>query len=609
MFQAIALVMITLSCGTSPASGGLGKAESNPESKSFKDSSVLLVTIDTWRWDYIGASGQGKVKTPNLDRLAEEGTYYPKAQVPCPLTTPSHATILTGLTPYHHGIRDNAHFRLSKGIPTLGSLFSKAGYKTMAVVSGAPLRRVYGLDNGFDIYDDSGLSAEKEDSFSPSRRRGDITTNKALSLLSGVDSKRPVFLWVHYYDLHSPPTRVKPFSTMYSKDTYASAAAFVDSELGKLISFISKDRGRNWVVVVVGDHGEGLGDHGERTHGVMLYESTLEVPLIIYTSKGSLKLSRKGHPALIDIAPTLCAITGVKPPEDIDGVNLLDGIPAERRLSGESLYPEIAYGVTPVFLLRHEDKVWIKQAVQEVYDLSKDPGEMHDLIGTREGKKFAEESSRKFGDFFGSEKEGGLGKADLTPRGTDLRALRSLGYISGSIPRGRGLLKVDLRDFIVDKEEFDGALRDYMAGNYSKAEQGIKRFLAKYPRSDRGWMELGNTLVARKQFGEASKAFSRALKCDPGDAVSALNLGNIKMMRGDAVGALKLYELSLSNEEQQAEAHLNAGLILARKLNRPAEAIPHLKRFLELAPKDRDVPAVRRLLVSLEGKINSTKQH
>jgi hypothetical protein len=166
--------------------------------------SVLLVTIDTWRWDHVGASGRGKVATPHLDRLAAEGTYLARVQTTCPLTTPAHATILTGLTPRAHGIHDNQHFVLAPSAVTLAERFQRAAYDTGAFVSGAPLRRAYGLDRGFGTYDDQGLALEALDRSAPPSRRAGETTARALAWLGSRAPGRPSFLWVHYYDPHEP---------------------------------------------------------------------------------------------------------------------------------------------------------------------------------------------------------------------------------------------------------------------------------------------------------------------------------------------------------------------------------------------------------------------
>lgn len=558
--------------------------------------SVLLVTIDTWRWDYVGAAKTGKVATPNLDRLAREGAYFPKALTPCPLTTPAHATILTGLIPHRHGIRDNLHFRLEEGIETLASAFGKRGYSTMAVVSGSPLRKIYGLDRGFQRYDDSGLGKEGDFSFTPSRRRADETTRRALAFAK--PGAKPVFLWVHYYDLHAPCRAPSPFAERYPRDPYAAAVAYVDSEVGKVVAALPHDPGRKWIILVTGDHGEGLGDHGEASHGLLLYESTVEVPLILWTG-GALKAPAGGHPGLVDVAPTLCAMAGVPPPPSMDGTSLLSGVPPGRWLSSESAYVTLAYGLNPIFLLRKGPDVWVRHGVEEVYNLERDPGQMNNLAGSS-GAAFAREASGQTARFFGEDPVADFLGTTLALPASDAQALRGLGYIGGPVPAKGAVMRADLRVFVKDMARFNAAMSDAEAGRYAQAAWGFRNFLAKYPRSARGYLELGLCLLGQKKFDDAATAFSRALGLDPLDAVSALNLGNLRMMKGDSVGALRLYERSLKAEEQQPEAHLNAALALKDDPRRTGEAAIHLKRFLELAPDDREAPAIRALLAQLQ---------
>jgi Tfp pilus assembly protein PilF len=560
--------------------------------------SLLLVTIDTWRWDYIGVSGSGKVATPALDRLAAQGVYYQKTLTACPLTTPAHATILTGLVPHRHGVRDNFHYRLKQGVETVASACLKKGYKTLAVVSGAPLRRMYGLDKGFQQYDDSGLGKEGDFSFTPSRRPAGEATSRAISMLGKVKGQAPILLWVHYYDLHAPCKAPAPFSSRYPNDAYAAAAAYVDTEIGRLLAGLPKTGGRDWIVAVTGDHGEGLGDHGEKSHGILLYESTVEVPLIIWTGH-PLKLAAYVHPGLVDVAPTLCSLAGVSFSASLDGADLSKSIPEDRWLSSESAYAEMAYGVNPIFLLRQGNTVWIHSAVDEVYDVNKDPAQTTDLAHSS-GAAFSAQAVGHTAWFFGKTPAADFLGTTLSLSSGEADAIRGLGYVGGRVPAEAEVQPADLRLFVRDMNKFDTALAYFEEGAYERAEAAIREFLAKYPRSSRGYMELGLALVARKKYQEAASAFTKAIGIDPLDSVSALNLGNIHMMEGDRAGALKLYEQSLKAEEQQPEAHLNAALILKDTPGKASEACVHLRRFLELAPADREAPAIRKLMMELE---------
>ena len=534
--------------------------------------SVLLVTIDTWRWDHVGAAGRGKVATPNLDRLAREGTYFPRVQSTCPLTTPAHATILTGLTPRAHGIHDNQHFALSASSVTLAERFRGAGYDTAAFVSGAPLRRAYGLDRGFDTYDDQGFKTSARDPSSPPSRKGEETASRARAWLAAHAGGR-VFLWVHFYDPHEP-----------YEPSYAAEIAEVDARLGALLEGLP---GR-WIVAVTGDHGEALGDHGERTHGVLLYGATMDVPLIV---SPAIPRARSDAPAgLVDVAPTLAEMAGL-PPHACDGRSLVGGPSQERWLDGEGAYPRTGYGLNAAHLLRRGSMVYVDHGIPEAYDLARDPDELHDLAGSV-GAFVAQAEARQREIFAG---EDALLTPTLSLAQEDLDALRSLGYAGGRRPAAPAQ-RVDLRRFVLDLEGLSAARALVAAGRHADAIAAYDAFLRAYPESSLAEQERGGSLVAAGRLDEAARAFSRALSLDPADAVSALNLGNLALVRGDVAGAERMYRASLAIEEGSPEAHLNLALLYLYKLGRPDDARPHLQRFLALAPEDPEAGKVRSLL-------------
>jgi arylsulfatase A-like enzyme len=532
---------------------------------------VLLVTIDTWRWDHVGVAGRGKVATPHLDRLAGQGTYLPRVQTPCPLTTPAHATILTGLTPRAHGIHDNQHFALASGVTTLAERFRDAGYDTGAFVSGAPLRRAYGLDRGFGAYDDQGLTADLRDPSAPPSRSAEQTTARALAWLQGRSGK-PSFLWVHYYDPHEPYV-----------PSYRGEIERVDGQLGALLGALPRDR--KWIVAVTGDHGEALGDHGERTHGVLLHSATLDVPLIVSPAIPGVRIDVPA--ALIDVAPTIAEMAGL-PAKPCDGRSLVRGPSAVRWLDAEGAYPRTGYGLNAAYLVRKGSMVHIDHGASEVYDLSTDPEETRDLAGSE--RAFVAEARAKQSELFDRES---LTPTLSLPR-EDLDALRSLGYAGSARPAASR--SVDLRRFVVDLDGLSSARALAAAGRQAEALAAYDAFLSSYPASGLVEQERGQVLAAMSRYDDAARAFARALSLDPADAVSALNLGILAVMKGDTAGAERMFLASLAIEEPQPEAHLNLALLYLYKLGRPQDARPHLERFLALAPEDAEAGKVRGLL-------------
>ena len=568
--------------------------------------SILLVTIDTWRWDHIGASGQGRAETPNLDRLASEGVYLPKVQTTCPLTTPAHATILTGLLPFHHGIRDNQHFKLKPDVVTLAQRFREASYRTAAVVSGAPLRRGYGLDRGFDSYDDQGLGTQGDSATTPSSRSAKLTTARAVDWLAAQPPGASVFLWVHYYDCHEPYMPPSPFLERFAGHPYAGEVAWVDDRLGPLFERTRSDATRSWIIAVTGDHGEGLGDHGERTHGILLYGPTVDVPLILWTGAAG-AATRPGPPggpagagpgpfSLLDVAPTLAALAGL-PPWPVDGVSVFSEGASDRWLAAETAYPALGYGLNPGALLRKGHLVRLDQGSEEVYDLQSDPGETSNLADSGQGSAFIREAAAQRGRLLGPESS--LLTATLTLPPEQLAALRSLGYVSSG-RTGSSWRKVDLRSFAQDFSRMDEARRLFSTNRRAEALAAYDALLAAYPNSTLAWQERGQVLAALGRPEEAARSFGRALTLDPRDAISSLNLGNLAVARGDLQRAESFFKQSLASEEGQPEGQLNLALLYLHMLGRPNDAKPHLRRFLELAPDNPEAPKARELLSGIK---------
>lgn len=588
------LAAVTLKCG-----GKESATPFHPSAHTPADSrpSILLVTIDTWRWDGLGASGSGRVATPRLDALASGGAYLRKVQTSCPLTTPAHATILTGLEPHRHGIRDNIHYRLNPGVETLASILSRAGYQTAAVISAAPLMKVYGLDRGFASYEDSGLAAESGEGYSPSQHPANLVTDRALAVLARL-TDGPALCWVHYYDPHSPYAPPEPYRARYSANPYEGELAFVDAQVGRLLDGLPRKGGRDWTVLVVGDHGEALGEHGEETHGVTLYEPTLQVPFLIHPLPDGFH-DPGTRAGLVDVMPTLCHLAGVAVPR-CDGVDLLAGsVPEDRLLASESAYPATSFRVNPVLSLRKGDLIWFHHGADEVYDLAADPDERTDLSATPRGRALIAQLSGSLAEHFGLDPAAEIAARTLEASPENLEALKSLGYISGGSTASYRLRTMDIRLFLADLSSFNAAREQIRSKDSVRAREGLRALLRRYPDATLVWRALGSASVALSERAEAERAFTKALALDPGDAVSAMNLGTLRAMAGDSAGAERFYLRSLGAAESQAEGHLNLGLLYARSLNRPADAATQLKRFLELAPDDREAPQIRELLAKL----------
>jgi tetratricopeptide (TPR) repeat protein len=479
-------------------------------------------------------------------------------------------------------------------VTTIAERFKESGYRTGAVISGAPLRRTYGLDRGFDHYDDQGLGIQGDNAITPSSRPAEVTTARALEWLGKQPRDARLFLWVHYYDPHEPYLPPSPFLDRYAGRPYAGEVAYVDAQLAPLLERARTDASRKWIVAVTGDHGEGLGDHGEKTHGILLYGSTTEVPLILWPARGP--AAGAAPFSLVDVAPTLCELAGVRPPAG-EGVSVFSGRPGDRWLAAETVYPALGYGLNPAFLLRRGSLVYLDHGSPEVYDLASDAGQTADFAASERGREFSRQALVEKERLLGADLDANERTLSLS-RG-ESESLRSLGYVEGPRTARRALRKADLRRFAADLSRLDEARRLFSARRFPEALRSYDAFVGAYPDSAMAHQERGQVLAAMGDGAEAARAFGKALALDPADAISALDLGNLAAARGDYAAAESFFRRSIAIEEGQPEAHLNLALLYLHYLARPKDAKPHLERFLALAPDDPEAPKIRRLAAGL----------
>jgi arylsulfatase A-like enzyme/Flp pilus assembly protein TadD len=393
---------------------------------------VLLVTIDTLRADHVGCYGSKNASTPTIDALARRGVRFETAVAHAPLTGPSHASILTGQLPLGHGFRNNSGFTLSPRVKTAAEDFRKSGYRTAGFVSGFPLDRRFGFDRGFDTYDDRLPKGNDRRRTPYVERFADATTDAALRWLAApADRQAPWFLWVHYYDPHAPYEPPGDLAERYRDAPYDGEIAFVDRQLARLLQASDKASGTaGTIVLVTADHGESLGEHGEGTHGIFVYDATLRVPWVM---AGSQIPAGRVSPTVarsIDVLPTLADYAGLPRLADVDGRSLrpaADGRPMSDAPSyAESLYAELELGWAPLYAWRTAGLKYIKAPRPELYDLGKDGSERDNQV--EEQRPRAAEMSRTLDDAL-------LHAAPPAPTAAvDPEAaerLRALGYVSG----------------------------------------------------------------------------------------------------------------------------------------------------------------------------------
>lgn len=405
------LALAVLAARGAPSFGLIARmppGEARPSSNSRPN--LVLITIDTTRADHLACYGARHAATPNLDAIARSGALFEDVLSPAPLTLPTHASMMTGLTPRRHGVRDNAGFRLEDTHPTLASILSARGYATAAIVGAAVLDRSTGIGRGFESYDDN-VRIGRRSEFNYEERAAAAVTDAALSRLASL--KAPFFLWVHYYDPHFPYVPPAPFAVRFRTNPYDGEIAYVDAEIGRLLRApaLTSPGGRT-LLVVAGDHGEGLGEHGEDRHDLFLYQATQRVPLIIRVPS-----IPRGHPitqrvGLVDLCPTVLDLLGVPLPRNLDGRSLAplltpgarrpggiakaapsahgsatDQKPTASRLSAsppvyelESFFPAYSYNWAPSIALVHDKWKYVGTPRPELYDLDADPAEARNLL-------------------------------------------------------------------------------------------------------------------------------------------------------------------------------------------------------------------------------------
>ena len=389
-------------------------------------SGVVIVSLDTTRADRLPAYGFASVSTPTLDRLAREGVVFEDAESVAPLTLTAHTSLFTGLSPQHHGVRDNADAPLDRSTPVLAEVLRQRGFQTAAFVGSFVLARDRGLARGFDLYRD----VEGTDAHGERRRRrpANEVVDEAVAWIDGLKSPR-FCLWIHLYDAHAPQALPLAFRRAYG-DRYEGALAYMDSQLARVIDALARGRLlKTTTIVVVGDHGESLGEHGEQEHGIFLYEGALHVPFILRTP-GVAPRRLEGLVSLIDVMPTVLDLLGVEGPQSIDGdslVPVLRGAPEhDRVIYAESMYAK-RFGWSPLRMVRAGSLKYIEAPRPELYDLASDPFEERNLFAQRPAAIAALRAElRKLGS------ERTFARRDSPAlRPEQFQMLSSLGYVSG----------------------------------------------------------------------------------------------------------------------------------------------------------------------------------
>jgi arylsulfatase A-like enzyme/Flp pilus assembly protein TadD len=543
---------------------------------------VILITLDTTRADRLGCYGYRQGHTPVLDGLAGEAVLFEQAHAPVPVTLPSHTSMFTGEYPPLHGVRYNGMFHVADATVTLAERLKDAGFRTGAIPAAYPVARETGLAQGFEVYRD--LFAETEGKLPVgSERKAEQVTQLGMEWLRGVGEGR-AFLWLHYFDPHAPYAPPFPYSAQFRERPYDGEVAYMDQALGTLVSEL-KAMGR-WddaVVLVAGDHGEGLYEHGEVAHSDLVYQSTIHVPLLV-KAPGARPRRVPDPVSLVDVAPTLLELAGLKPPP-MAGRSLVPALRGKalppRPLYFESLADSLLYGWSPLEGVRRGSWKYIRSSTPELYDLGSDPGERTDRSRTDRdvAEDMAAELTRLEGSWSG--KEGSA--ANPTPMDPQqLAMLASLGYVGGAVSTER-------RD---GRNPRDGVHlirgiaqgRDLMEAHQPGAAlEAWKAVLDEDPDNRFVLLESAHASIAMGDFEGAQRFAEHLVRVYPEFAPGAIVLGELWVRRGEPARAVEVFKAaSAHHPEDQALSYRHALALLAS--GRAADARKTLDPMIEAEP-------------------------
>jgi choline-sulfatase len=532
---------------------------SSPPSRSAVRRNLLLVTVDTLRADRVGTG-----LTPAIDALAASGTRISDVRAVVPLTFPSHVTIMTGQLPMATGVRENGVlFVPQPNAPTLARRFKTAGYGTGAFIGAYVLDRRFGLSDGFDVYDDKiardpNLGARLE-----AERRGAVVVDTALPWLAHAAS--PFFLWVHLYDPHAPYDPPAEFLVKAKGNAYDGEVAYADAQIARLVRAL-KDSGRldSTIVVVTGDHGEGLGDHGEQTHGMLAYDSTLRVPLVI-AGGGDAARAQSPPRSLAALAPFLVKLAGIA------------DAPAKPDVYAETRYPRTA-GWHPLAVLVDDRWKLIQSSESELYDLSSDPGEQHNIAADH--APIVQAMSARIGAI-----ESDVKAPEASAPADAAERLRALGYVAGSSPPAASTDKAPNPARVIDAwTTFEAALSEVNAGRSRQALAALKTLATKFPDALVFQTTYGRALKDVGQAREAVVVYQRAVARIP-DATLFHDLAVAARAAGNVAEATRAEQAALALDAKSPEALNGLGLLQAEQ-GKPADASVAFARAAELDPSN-----------------------
>ena len=560
---------------------------------------LFLITIDTLRSDHVHCYGYNGVATPALDALAKDGIRFSQAFTPSPITNTSHASILTGLLPGSHGVTDFA-VPLSSAHPTVAELLKPRGYHTAAFIGAVILDSktlAPGFDRGFDFYDNFPEHPQTKSRWGRVERRGMEVVQHAEGWL-GRHPAGPHFMWVHLYDPHDPYEPPAPYSQTYKDRLYDGEIAYADFALGHFITFLkTSGRYRNSIIIVVGDHGEGLGEHHEDTHGIFLYDSTTHVPLIVKLPGGvGADSAVAAQVRTVDIVPTLLELAGVPVPERRDGESLkpyfVDKDEPGRPAFGETDYP-LRFGWAPLRSVRGEGVKFIEAPRPELYDLQLDASESNNRYQSSDLR--VQKSRAMLAELRAREAPSGVSQASSLPDPKDKIEEQNLlhaAMIASDDDRPADARTSLEKVLTLDPRSPTALLQlgelELQAGHYAQAAKHLKGAREVRPDDATASFYEGQALEKAQDFAGARDALETSLKLMPGQFPARLLLGQVYLGLKDPKAAEDQFEAALLLQSGSVEAQLGVAQAQIAEGNF-AEAVQSLESLSKAEPKNADV--------------------
>jgi arylsulfatase A-like enzyme/Flp pilus assembly protein TadD len=590
----VAIAMTPIACSrTAPSTQPLGAG-------ALRGANVILITIDTLRADHVGAYGSPLGLTPTLDRLAKEGLRAPTMYAHVPLTLPSHADIMTGAYPFTTGVRDNGSFSLDPARATLAAVLKGAGYRTGAFVGAFVLDARFGLNHGFDVYDDRMVAAggglevvqrTAEQVLSPAadwilNSAGLSTLNPQPSTNPSSLTPQPFFCWVHLYDPHEPYTPPEPYRSRFAGDPYSGEIAYADAAVGAFLDRLKAasllDR---TLVVATSDHGESLGEHGERTHGLFAYNATLRVPFVMW-APSSIRAGLVPVTArLVDVMPTILDLVGVKAPANLDGASLRPYVSGEQSPVNPSSYFEalnanLTRNWAPLKGVVVDHMKLIDLPIPELYDLSTDPGEMTSIYGAHPERARPLESVL---DRLASRAAPAAPAASLD---ADAEArLRSLGYVVGPSNRPARTYTAadDPKRLVHLNTALDDAMTLWTRGNAGAAIETLRQVVKERPDLTIAYDRLAFMLGATGHPDEAVNVLDEAARAGHADSALLRSLGSTLRDAGQLERSASVLEALVAQDPKDLQSVDSLGQTYAR-MRRPRDAEAAFRRVLATSP-------------------------